>query len=149
MLKPFPFQLGEADAVSWFDILHLNIINGGLCYCYNLTTNASFRVSLLFASLRWSGPSNMRAVRGVNSYKFAYTYEKEVAVLIFNGLIPEIPMNYLGALPQLWFAFKHLLNLKDRSLFYLRALMVKTWQIRRYQGLDKLRRHVVAMHTRS
>ena len=29
MLKTIPMQLGEADAVSWFDNLNLDINNGG------------------------------------------------------------------------------------------------------------------------
>ena len=49
MLKQFPLQLGEAGAASSFDILNLDIINGGPRICYNLTVGASFRVSLLFA----------------------------------------------------------------------------------------------------
>ena len=49
MLNQFPLQLDEAGAASCFDILNLDIINGGSRYCYNLTVSASFRVSLLFA----------------------------------------------------------------------------------------------------
>ena len=50
MLKQFPLQLGEAEAAaSCFDIVNLDIINGGPRYCYNLTVSVSFRVSLLFA----------------------------------------------------------------------------------------------------
>ena len=46
--------------------------------------------------------SNMRAVRAVNSYKFAYSNKKsEVAVVTFNGLILKVHINYLGAHPQL------------------------------------------------
>ena len=50
MLKQFLLQLGEAAAAaSRFDILNLDIIDGGPGYCYNLTVRVSFRLSSLFA----------------------------------------------------------------------------------------------------
>ena len=66
-------------------------------------------------------------------------------VLIFNSLIQKIHTNELGALPQLWYSFKHYLNSMDKSFLNLRTLTVKTGQIRRCQKLEKLGRHVVAM----
>ena len=50
MLKKFCLQLGKAGvAASSFDILNLDIINGGPLYCYSLTVSASFRFSSIFA----------------------------------------------------------------------------------------------------
>ena len=49
MLKQFPLPLGEAGAASSFDVLNLDIMNGGSRYCYDLTVSALFQVSLLFA----------------------------------------------------------------------------------------------------
>ena len=72
----------------------------------------------------------------------------EVAALVFNSLILEIHINHLGVLAELCNAFKHLLNLLDRSLFSLRTLMVKTGQRRSCQGLDDLARLPVAMCNR-
>ena len=58
MLKQFLLQLGEA---SCFDILNLDIINGGTRYCYKLSVTASFRVSLLFAWRRLCQGQGTRA----------------------------------------------------------------------------------------
>ena len=50
MLKQFPLQLSEAvAAASSFDVLNLDILDGGPRYCYNSTVSALFWVSLLFA----------------------------------------------------------------------------------------------------
>ena len=73
------------------------------CCCNNLTVCASFRLSLLFCTAAFMpGPSNMRAVRSISSYKFAYSNEKVLSGgLKYNGLTVKIHNNYLGALPQL------------------------------------------------
>ena len=42
-------------------------------------------------------------------------------VLIFNSLILKKHINHLGALPQLWYAFKHLLSLTDTYSLALTA----------------------------
>ena len=52
MLKQFPFQLGEAGVASCFDILNLDITNGGPAIAITLTMSALFRASLLFNWLR-------------------------------------------------------------------------------------------------
>ena len=72
----------------------------------------------------------MRTVRDVSSYKFAYSYKKVVSSSPnITGLIVKIHINYLNALPQFCYAFKHLLNLTDKNLFSLRTPIVKTGQI--------------------
>ena len=41
MLRQFPLQLGKAVAAArLFDIFKFDVINGGSCYCYNLTVSA-------------------------------------------------------------------------------------------------------------
>ena len=43
MLKQFSLQLGKGVvAASWFDVLNLDIIDGGSRYCYNSTVSAWF-----------------------------------------------------------------------------------------------------------
>ena len=49
-------------------------------------------------------------------------------------------MNYRDAFSQLLFAFKYLLNLRDKDSLCLKTIMTKTGQIRRCQGLKKLGR---------
>ena len=61
-----------------------------------------------------------------------------VVGLIFNSLVLKIDINHLGALSQLSYAFKHLLNLTDKSSLSLRTPMVKRRQLRPCQGLEKM-----------
>ena len=65
--------------------------------------------------------------------------------LIFNSLIMKIHINHLGALPQLSYAFKHLLNLMDKTFVNFKDVYGENRAIKTLQGLHKRGRHVVAM----
>ena len=65
--------------------------------------------------------------------------------LLFNRLILKIHINHLGALPQLCYAFKHLLNLMDKSLLNLKTPKVKTGQITLCQASMNLGRRVIVL----
>ena len=88
MLKQFSLQLGEAVvAASWFDVLNLDIIDGGSRYCYNLTENVSFRVSLLLAWRRLCQGQGTCSQSETLVYITSPTVTKKwyIAILIFNG----------------------------------------------------------------
>ena len=123
--------LGEIGVVHWFPhIFDLDIIDEGPLIALTSLWVLNFGIVCFCRAAFMPGPNNMRAVRGISSLKYAAVTKKSwVAVLIFHGLIVEVNVNYLGAHPQLWHTFKHLLNLTDRCLFSLRTLMVITWQI--------------------
>ena len=96
MLKQYLFQLGEAGK----PIILMSTLLKGALRSNNLNASGSFQLSLLCSAAFMKGPSNMRAARGVSSYKYDYRYQKVVG-FIFHSLILKIHINYFGALPQL------------------------------------------------
>ena len=74
--------------------------------------SALFRIGLFFVKLRLcQDQATCAQLKALAHTSFlALTY---VAVQTFNGLILKVYINYLDALPQLLYAFKHLLNLRE------------------------------------
>ena len=101
----------------FFNVLNVDIPNGGAA-----TAIASLWVSLFFSWLRLcQDQARYAQPEGLGCTNRHTTTKKScVAVLTFEKLFLKIYIINLGALPQLCYAFKHLLNITNESFLSLR-----------------------------
>ena len=111
--------------------------------------SASFWVFAFRMAVVMPGPSNMRAVRGVSSYKFAYSND-EVISSGSNILLPNPGNTYQlhWRPPTTLICFEALAELNGYKSVWFKNAYGDNRANKTLTARDKFGRHVVAMNTR-